>query len=78
MLMHMEDKGEFDMFIDDSGNLLVTCPQCPKVWTGKLTLAESEKSVREVRSMVNTARRINPSLLQDIGMDAKTREYLQL
>jgi len=72
MQKHMEDNAEFHMLIDDSGGLVAVCSQCKKKWTGKLTLAASPTSVRQVRAMFETARRLNPSLLKDMGVDVES------
>lgn len=78
MLKHMEDGGEFNMLIDDAGNLLVLCSKCKKVWTGRLAFAESPTSAKQAKTMVNAALRKSPSLLRGFGIDAKLISALKL
>lgn len=40
MLQHMNDQGDLDLLIDDSGGFLVVCSKCKKVWSGALQLTE--------------------------------------
>jgi len=69
MLKHMQDDGEFNMLIDDTGTLLIVCSKCKKIWTGKLTLVESPISAKRVTYMFKTALEINPSLLKNMGIE---------
>ncbi len=72
MLKHMQDGAEFNMLVGDSGDLVVVCSKCKKVWTGKLTLVETPISARKVTTMFSTALKMNPTLLKDMGMDAES------
>lgn len=40
MLKHMNDQGNLNLLIDNSGGLLVVCAKCKKVWSGALQLTE--------------------------------------
>jgi len=74
MLIHLEDDTTFNMIVDDAGTLLVVCPRCKKVWTGKLTLAETPDSAQniDVRHMLQAALQVNPSFLDRVGLDRES------
>lgn len=40
MLQHMDDRGDLNILIGDSGEMLVICSKCKKVWSGTLQLNE--------------------------------------
>ena len=71
MMKHMQDGGDLNMLINDAGDLLLICSECKKVWTIKSTLVESPASVKKFEYMFKTAMSINPSLMKDMGIDAK-------
>jgi hypothetical protein len=41
MIVHMEDKGEINILIDDNGAMVAICPICKKIWTGQFSIAKS-------------------------------------
>jgi hypothetical protein len=71
MLKHMADDGDFNMLIDDDGDLLVVCSKCKKIWTGKLTLSDNTASANKAKKMMSAAFITRPSILMDIGIDKK-------
>jgi hypothetical protein len=77
MLKHMDDNAELNMLIDNAGTLLVVCSKCGNIWKGNLTLAESANSAKGVIQLVETAQKINPSVLKDVGINMENISFLK-
>lgn len=65
MLQHMDDRGDLNILIDDSGSMLVICSKCKKVWSGTLQLNEVNEDMEgaeleNVGSMLRSLRSLAP------------------
>ncbi len=69
MLKHMEDNADLNILVDDTGSIVVICSKCKKLWSGKLIFAESITSEKNIKQLMNTALKVNPLLLKNLGID---------
>ena len=51
MIVHMEDKGEINILIDDKGAMVAICPICKRIWTGQFSISEKETTPQVNRSL---------------------------
>jgi hypothetical protein len=67
MIIHMQDKGEINILIDDSGAMIAICPICKKIWNGQFSIAKSAPAhpvSRNIKGKINIKGYTAPKNLQ--------------
>jgi hypothetical protein len=67
MIIHLEDKGEINILIDDNGAMIAICPICKKIWNGQFSIIEDTPVtplVRKVKGKINIKGYTLPKNLQ--------------
>lgn len=68
MLKHIEDEGDLNMLINDSGEVLYLCSECRKQWIGAATPVSD--AAGESKSAMAESLKANFRVFEGAGFDA--------